>query len=210
MIIFWSCPLFNYKGCVEGDEAGNTDRRLRVSHIGFWGTLVDESGTFPGINRRRVIARTLFLNAVWCHCPLSSRFFGLHHRPLHRKISDKQASKHRTFSIRMAELNPIATFVVEGRPDWMAIIDDAVWVASSNVNHVIRLNAKTNQPGTVVTVANPCSGLAFGFGSLWIPSCGDHNLVRVDAKQARLRPGSLQVQPTMKVALQLVLTVSES
>jgi virginiamycin B lyase len=86
----------------------------------------------------------------------------------------------------MAELKPIATFVVEGRPDWMAVTDDAVWVTSSNVNHVVRLNAKTNKPGTVVTVAEPCSGLAFGFGSLWIPSCGDHNIVRVDAETGRL------------------------
>ena len=87
---------------------------------------------------------------------------------------------------QMAELNPIATFVVKGRPDWMAVTDDAVWVTSSNVNHVVRLNAKTNQPDTVVTVAEPCSGLAFGFGSLWIPSCGDHNIVRVDAQTGRL------------------------
>src|ERR1700761_6458457 len=86
----------------------------------------------------------------------------------------------------MAELKPIATFVVEGRPDWMAVTDDAVWVTSSNVNHVVRLNAKTNKPGAVVTVAEPCSGLAFGFGSLWIPSCGDHNIVRVDAETGRL------------------------
>lgn len=87
---------------------------------------------------------------------------------------------------QMTELHPIATFAVEGRPDWMAVTDDAVWVASSNVNHVVRLGAKTNQPGTVVNVAEPCSGLTFGFGSLWIPSCGDHNLVRVDAHTGKL------------------------
>jgi virginiamycin B lyase len=51
---------------------------------------------------------------------------------------------------------------------------------------VVRLDAKTNRPGTVVTVAEPCSGLAFGFGSLWIPSCGDHSVVRVDARTGRL------------------------
>ncbi len=88
---------------------------------------------------------------------------------------------------QMAELVPIATFVVEGRPDWMAVTDDAVWVASSNVNHVVRLDAKTNRPGKVVTVAEPCSGLAFGFGSLWIPSCGDHIVVRVDAQTGTLQ-----------------------
>ena len=52
-----------------------------------------------------------------------------------------------------------ATFAGKGRPDWMAVTKDAVWVASSSVNHVVRLDAKTNQPGTIVTVAKPCAGL---------------------------------------------------
>lgn len=82
----------------------------------------------------------------------------------------------------MAELVPAATFAVKGRPDWMAVTEDAVWVTSSNVNQVVRLDAKTNRPGTIVTVAEPCAGLAVGFGNLWIPSCGDHTVVRVDAE----------------------------
>lgn len=82
----------------------------------------------------------------------------------------------------IAELVPVATFAVEGRPDWMAVTKDAVWVSSSNVNHVVRLDAKTNKPGKIVTVAEPCAGLAVGFGSLWIPSCGDHLVVRVGAE----------------------------
>jgi virginiamycin B lyase len=87
----------------------------------------------------------------------------------------------------MAELVPVATFAVEGRPDWMTVTQDAVWVASSNVNHVVRLDAKTNQSGKIVTVAEPCAGLATGFASLWIPSCGDHIVVRVDAETGRLQ-----------------------
>jgi virginiamycin B lyase len=82
----------------------------------------------------------------------------------------------------MADLRPVATFPVEGRPDWMAVTRTAVWVASSNVNHVVRLDAHTNRPGAIITVAKPCAGLAVGFGSLWIPSCGDHVVVRVDAE----------------------------
>ena len=53
---------------------------------------------------------------------------------------------------------------------WLPIVtDDAVWVAAdSNVNHVVRLDAKTNKPDIVVTVQKPCSGLAVSFGSLWV------------------------------------------
>jgi virginiamycin B lyase len=81
----------------------------------------------------------------------------------------------------MADLKPDAEFPVAGHPDWLGVTDDAVWVASSNVNHVVRLDAKTNKPDVVITVEKPCSGLAVAFDSLWIPSCGAHTLLRADA-----------------------------
>jgi streptogramin lyase len=87
----------------------------------------------------------------------------------------------------MTELKPVVEFPVEGHPDWMAATDDAVWVSSSNVNHVVRLDAKTNKPGVIVTVPKPCSGLTVAFGSLWIPSCGGKNLLRVDAKTGAMQ-----------------------
>ncbi len=93
----------------------------------------------------------------------------------------------------ITELKPVATFAVAGHPDWMAVTDDAVWVTSSSANHVVWLDAKTNQPGKIVTVNKPCAGLGLGFGSLWIPSCGDHSIVRVDmetgAAQATVAAG---------------------
>jgi streptogramin lyase len=80
----------------------------------------------------------------------------------------------------MDELSPVVVFAVEGHPDWMAVTDNAVWVSSSNVNHVVRLDATTNKPGVIISVQKPCSGLATGFGSLWIPSCGAHTVLRAD------------------------------
>ncbi len=80
----------------------------------------------------------------------------------------------------VSELHPDAVFAVEGHPDWLGVTEDAVWVSSSNVNHVVRLNEKSNEPDITISVEKPCSGLAVGFGSLWIPSCGAHHLVRVD------------------------------
>ena len=87
----------------------------------------------------------------------------------------------------MTELTPDAEFPVSGHPDWLGVTDDAVWVASSNVNHVVRLDAKTNKPDIIVTIQKPCSGLTVSFGSLWIPSCGSHNLVRADAKTGAIQ-----------------------
>src|SRR5579863_10299818 len=86
----------------------------------------------------------------------------------------------------MTDIHPTATFPVEGSPDWMAVAEDAVWVTSARRNHVVRLDATTNLPTSIVTVNKPCSGLAAGFGSIWIPSCGDRSLLRVDERSAQI------------------------
>jgi YVTN family beta-propeller protein len=86
----------------------------------------------------------------------------------------------------MADLHPIATFHVEGNPDWMAVTDDAVWVVSSRSNLVTQLNAQTNRVGRKISVSKPCSGMVFAFNSLWIPSCGGHSLVRADAETGKI------------------------
>jgi virginiamycin B lyase len=82
----------------------------------------------------------------------------------------------------MSELTPDAVFSVQGHPDWLAVMDDGVWVTSSSANHVVRLDATTNKTDAIITLEKPCSGLAIGFGSLWVPSCGSHNLVRANPK----------------------------
>ena len=87
----------------------------------------------------------------------------------------------------MTELKPDAEFPVSGHPDWMAVADDAIWVTSSSANHVVRLDARTNTPGVIITLPKPCSGLAIGFGSLWIPGCGSHNLIRADVETGAIQ-----------------------
>ncbi len=86
----------------------------------------------------------------------------------------------------IADIHPEASFAVEGQPDWMVVTDDAVWVTSSNVNHVVRLDPATNRPSLIVTINKPCSGLASGFGAIWVPSCGAHALVRVDPQTGKI------------------------
>src|SRR5262249_24273481 len=46
---------------------------------------------------------------------------------------------------------------------------------------------KTNRVLTTVAVGKrPCSGLAAGFDSIWVPLCGGRALARVDAKTAKV------------------------
>jgi YVTN family beta-propeller protein len=50
----------------------------------------------------------------------------------------------------------------------------------------VQLKATSNTIGLAISVKEPCSGLAVGFGSLWIPSCGNHALVRANLKTAHI------------------------
>ena len=88
--------------------------------------------------------------------------------------------------VPMTALKPEAVFDVPGAPDWIAI-DESVWISNFPKNTVARLDPKTNKVIAMIPVGNkPCSGLATGFGSLWVPLCGDQALVRVDLKEGKV------------------------
>src|ERR1051326_5347633 len=83
----------------------------------------------------------------------------------------------------IATLTPVAVFPIEGTPDWQVATADALWVANGPKNTIHRIDPAANKVIAAVTVGKrPCSGLAYGFGSIWTPSCGDKTLVRVDEK----------------------------
>jgi streptogramin lyase len=88
--------------------------------------------------------------------------------------------------VPVSELHPAAIFGVKGAPDWMAVTGSGVWVTSEPANHVVFLDARTNQTGAVATVAKPCSGLAAAYGAIWSPSCGDHALQRIDPSTGKV------------------------
>ncbi len=85
----------------------------------------------------------------------------------------------------LADLHPAAIIPVAGSPDWKVITSDAVWVASARLNHVVQLLPATNTVGLTADIKRPCAGLAAGFGSIWVPSCGDHALIRLDPATAK-------------------------
>ena len=75
------------------------------------------------------------------------------------------------------------TIKIGGTADWILVTDDAVWVASTKPYAILRIDPVSNT--IVATIRIPgeaCSGLAFGFASVWTPVCGKKPaLVRVDA-----------------------------
>ncbi|HEX4773224.1 MAG TPA: hypothetical protein VH351_20490 [Bryobacteraceae bacterium] len=84
--------------------------------------------------------------------------------------------------IPLSRLQPDAIIQIPGSPDWIAIGDD-VWISNKPKNNVTRIDSKTAEIKQVIGNLNkPCSGLAIGFGSLWVPNCGDQTIARIDLK----------------------------
>jgi virginiamycin B lyase len=83
----------------------------------------------------------------------------------------------------ISSIKPVAVFPTGGTPDWQVLTDEALWVSNGPLNAIHRLDLKTNQVAATIEVGKrPCSGLTSGFGSIWVPSCGDKTLARVDMK----------------------------
>src|SRR3982750_4471852 len=76
--------------------------------------------------------------------------------------------------IPMHALKPEAAYDVPGSPDWQALNDTVLYVSNKPKDSVSKLDSKTKKVAAVITVGRkPCSGLTTGFGSLWVPNCGD-------------------------------------
>ena len=111
----------------------------------------------------------------WRHLPL------LWLRPPRRNGTFRNRG-YKKAQVPVASLKPSATIRVGGTADWVLITDDAVWVAGTKPYAVQRIDPATNRIVAAVHVSGEaCSGLASGFGSIWVPLCGDKPaLVRVD------------------------------
>lgn len=90
--------------------------------------------------------------------------------------------------IPFASLKPSATFKIGETADWVLVTDDAVWVTGTKPYSVQRIDPAMNKVVAKVSLSGEaCSGLAFGFGSVWVPVCGKKPLLaRVDAVTNRI------------------------
>ncbi len=72
----------------------------------------------------------------------------------------------------------IATITLKGYPDFLCSDVDGVWV--TNEKSVDKLVFDQAEPTLSAAVPKPCGAMAIGFGSLWVASCEQKNLYRID------------------------------
>jgi virginiamycin B lyase len=84
-----------------------------------------------------------------------------------------------------ASLKPSATLKIGKTADWVLVTNDAVWVTGTKPYSVQRIDPSTDRiVAKIVLPGEACSGLAFGFSSVWIPVCGKKpTLIRIDAQK---------------------------
>ena len=85
--------------------------------------------------------------------------------------------------IPFSSLKPEATFSTPDRPDWI-FFSTTLFVPAKD--HLDSIDIKTNKNADPVAgLHKPCGGMASAFGSLWVPTCGDGSLVRIDPKTSK-------------------------
>jgi streptogramin lyase len=68
-------------------------------------------------------------------------------------------------------------------PAWIGVADQLL-LPNAAKGTLERLDSKTNMLGeSVPGVMKPCGGIVSAFSSIWVPSCGERALVRVDPKK---------------------------
>ncbi|HWC97504.1 MAG TPA: hypothetical protein VG456_12155 [Candidatus Sulfopaludibacter sp.] len=105
-------------------------------------------------------------------------------QPVHKKEANRPPAtpsagiKTPGVQIPFASLKPEAEFAAA--PESLAFTDAPLLADHKSLYHV---DAKKNELGAAVAALNnPCGGIVSAFASLWIPSCADQTVTRIDPK----------------------------
>lgn len=77
---------------------------------------------------------------------------------------------------------------INGEPDFLAVDYGAVWIGNFGTGTLDRVEPASNRLTARIPLgAEPCTAIASGFGSIWVPTCGTPPaVVRVDARRNRV------------------------
>lgn len=74
--------------------------------------------------------------------------------------------------------------ILAGAPDFLAADGDDVWIINSD--RVEKLSVKSKKPILSVNIPDACGALIVGFNSLWVASCKEQSVYRVDNKTGKI------------------------
>ncbi len=107
-------------------------------------------------------------------------------------VAPKQGIKTPGVQMPFAQLKTEATLATPDKPTWLYFsAQGAGNLYAPATDKVLKFEAKANKPvDPIPAVKKPCGGIVNAFTSLWVPSCGDGSLLRLD-------PRSLKVKATI-------------
>jgi virginiamycin B lyase len=103
-----------------------------------------------------------------------------------KKAPVKAGIKTPGVQVPFENLKALAEVPVAGNPGTI-VVGEKVWVVDQPKDSLLPIDGKTNKANEPIAgFHKPCSGAAIGFGSLWVPNCGDQTIARVDLKTSKI------------------------
>lgn len=88
--------------------------------------------------------------------------------------------------IPMASLKPEAEIALPGPVDAL-FVGDSIFVANKATDKIIPVGAKTGKTEDPISgIKQPCAAMISAFKSIWVPSCADGTLSRLDEKTKKI------------------------
>ena len=91
------------------------------------------------------------------------------------------------------------------KPDFLTIDGEAVWVINDHQSKVIKLELSRDTPSLVVAVPEACTAPVIGFNALWVMSCTEKRLYKIDKNTgvilAKIATGMADEKGEMSLAI---------
>ena len=84
----------------------------------------------------------------------------------------------------LIEKAAVAKIELDGSPDFLAVDGDDVWI--SNIDRVQKLSVKSKKPVLTVTIPGACGAMIVGAKSLWVASCREQAVYRIDSRTGKI------------------------
>lgn len=85
-------------------------------------------------------------------------------------------------TIQTVDIKSVAykTLTVGVKPDFIAVDEDDAWVVDDHQNRILKISPNSSRPLLTVPVPEACTAPVVGFNAVWVMSCTEKKLYRID------------------------------